>query len=298
MDEIIESSGTLADKNAALNKSLLTTLNNLHRPKVLFPVKRKPTEVEVEEAALEKEIAAHNAARIEKARIEKERRDRSDPPLSSPAIEKAADAAAGELTAVEKALVRSGFDKLPMTDQAKEVLESALGNGADPVTQYTGRMSIERGYARPAPAMLADAKIEKAGVLDRPRINGGDHMAPGPEGLKVGDRVIALQWTDVGPFGAKFDLPHVPQPGKVKKLHIGPAVVTKDSFPPGHGPADIEVAETVEEDRLYAIEIEPEGVEKDADCARCPIITKDTTMVLRLDPLMEPTGYVAPGRGS
>jgi len=292
VDEIIESSGTLADKNAAINKSLRTTLTNLHQPSVLFPVRRKQTEVEKAEEDLEKEIAANNAAMVHK-----ERGTRPDPSRSFPAIEKAADAAAGELTALEKALVRSGFDKLPMTDHAKEVLESALGNGAQPATQYTGRMSIERGIAQPAPAMLAAQEgVEKAGVLDRPRE--GDNRSAGPGSLKVGDRVITLQWMDVGPFGAKFDLPHVPQPGRVKKLHIGPAVVTKESFPPGHGPSDPASAETVEEERLYAIEIEPEGVEKDADCARCPIVTKDTTMVLRLEPLMEPSGFVAPGRGS
>lgn len=294
MDEIIESSGSMADKSGAINKSLRTTFNNLHQPGVLFPKKRQPTEVEL----LEKELADQIAA--EHARVEKDLGARPDPPRSSSTIEKAvAEAAVGEqadLTAVEKALVKSGFDKLPMTDRAKEVLESALGNGAEPVTQFTGRLSIERGIAEPAPAMLTGGKIEKAGVLDRPRE--GDNRSAGPSSLQVGDRVIPLQWTDVGPFGAKFDLAHVPQPGKVKKLHIGPAVVTKESYPPGHGPSDPSKAETVEEQRLYAIEIEPEGVEKGVDCVRCPILTKDTTMVLRLEPLMDPTGHVPPGRGS
>ena len=305
MDEIIESSGSLADKHGAINKSLRTTLTNIHQPWELFPLKHKPTEVELEEAALEKMIAERDAAIIEKeiaareaAILGTERGARSDPPRSSSAIEKdVADAAsAGELTCVEKALVKSGFDKLPMTDRAKEVLDTVLSNGGEPVTQFTGRMSIERGIASAAPAMLTGAKVEKAGVLDRP--TEGDNRAAGPAQLKVGDRVIPLQWTDVGPFGAKFDLLHVPQPSKVKKLHIGPAVVTKDSFPPGNGPADATSAETVEEERLYAIELEPEGVEKDADCVRCAILTKDTTMVLRLEPLMEPSGYVPPGRGS
>lgn len=284
MNEITESSGNLAGKSAALNKSLRTTLDNVHRPGELFPKKRRLTENEILEKELEATVAEFN-----------KRMESSDPRNSSVAIEKAVNvtAAAGqEGSMLEKALMKSGFDKLPMTDRARDALEGALANGAQPVTQYTGKVMLERGMPEVPPAFLATSEqMEKAGALDRP-LTGGGSVSAGPAALKVGDRVIPLQWVDVGPFGAKFDLPFVPPVARVKKLHFGPATVTKDSYPPGRVPGDMEKTETVVEDRLWAIDLVPESDVKEASDAPCPVFTKDTTMVLRLEPLADPSGEV------
>lgn len=284
MNEITDSGGGLAGKSAALNKSLRTTLDNIHKPGELFPKKRRPTEVEI----MEKELEA-TQAELEK------RLGGSDPLSSSVAIEKAVNvtAATGQVSLLEKALKKSGFDKLPMTDRARDALEGALANGAEPVTQYTGKMMVERGVPELPPAALAAPPVEKAGVLDRP-VPGGDHMAPGPATLQVGDRVVPLQWVDVGPFGAQFDLPSVPPVARVKKLYFGPASVTKDAYPPGRMPADLSKAETVVENRLWAMDLEPisDGDAKEASDLPCPVFTKDTTMVLRLEPLASPSGEV------
>lgn len=286
MNEITESGGNVTDKSAAINKSLRTTLTNIHSKGELFPRKRKPTEVEL----LEKELEATQAELL------KRQGESSDPRSRPAAIEKAVEmtAAAGhESSVVEKALMKSGFDKLPMTDRARDALEDALANGAQPVTQYTGKVMLERGVPELPPALLAaPEQMEKAGVLDRPVNGGGPHQAAGPAALQVGDRVVPLQWVDVGPFGAKFDLPFVPPVARVKKLHFGPAKVTKDAYPPGRVPEDREKTETVVEDRLWAMDLVPEGDTKEASDVPCPVFTKDTTMVLRLEPLADPSGEV------
>jgi hypothetical protein len=278
------STGSSAEKSASLNKSLRTTLNNVHQPGILFPKKKEPTEVEI----VEKELAD---AWTE---VQKRRRSGSDPRRSPSTIEKADadDAAVVEgLNSVEKALQVSGFDKLPMTKRARQALHDALDNGAEPVTQYTGKVMCDRDLPETPPAALIVAPLmEKAGVLDRPRE--ADDRSAGPRSLQVGDRVVPLQWVDVGPFGAKFDLPFVPPVARVKKLHVAPATVTKDAYPPGRVPADMSAVERVEEQRLWAIELEPEGENKEASDATCPFFTKDTTMVLRLEPLAQPSGEV------
>lgn len=285
MNEITESGGNLTDKSSALNKSLRTTLDNVHSKGELFPKKRRPTENEI----LEKQLEATQAELLKRLG------ESSDPRSRPAAIEKDVNvtSAAGQSgSMLEKALMKSGFDKLPMTDRARDALEDALANGAQPVTQYTGKVMLERGVPEVPPALLATSEqMEKAGVLDRP-VPGGEHMAPGPRALQVGDRVVPLQWVDVGPFGAKFDLPFVPPVARVKKLHFGPAKVTKDAYPPGRVPEDLEKAETVEENRLWAIDLVPEGDTKEASDAPCPVFTKDTTMVLRLEPLASPSGEV------
>jgi hypothetical protein len=285
MNEITESSGNLADKSGALNKSLRTTLDGIHRKGELFPKKVRLTENEI----LEKDLEATQAEFL------KRMGEGPDPQNSPAASEQAVNltAAAGQSgSMLEKALMKSGFDKLPMTDRARDALEDALANGAQPVTQYTGKVMLERGVPEVPPALLATSEqMEKAGVLDRPTPE-GEHMAPGPGALKVGDRVVPLQWVDVGPFGAKFDLPFVPPVARVKKLHFGPAKVTKNAYPPGRVPGDMEKTETVVENRLWAIDLIPEGDTKEASDEPCPVFTKDTTMVLRLEPLAAPSGEV------
>ncbi len=278
------SAGTSAETSETLSKMFRTTLEKVHQPGILFPKKKKPTEVEI----IEKQLA-ENWAEVQK------RRSASDPRTSPSTIEKSADvddaAVVEGLNAVEKALQVSGFDKLPMTKRAREALHDALDNGAEPVTQYTGKVMCERGLPEvPPAALIVVPMMEKAGVLDRPRED--DLRSAGPRSLQVGDRVVPLQWVDVGPFGTQFDLPFVPPVARVKKIHVGPATVTKDAFPPGRVPSDMESVERIEEQRLWALELEPEGDVKEADDAACPFFTKDTTMVLRLEPLAAPSGEV------
>ena len=55
---------------------------------------------------------------------------------------------------------------------------------------------------------------------------------------------------------------------------------------------DLDKTETVVEDRLWAMDLEPEGDVKEASDAQCPVFTKDTTMVIRLKPLASPSGEV------
>jgi len=279
----VYSSGSLSERSALIHKSLRTTLDGIHRPAELFPKIQRPSEQEQAEAM------------VEKCWTEIQRRRGSANPRPSPvAVEKSAEHAdAAGLSVVEKALQQSGFDKLPMTDRAREMLESALSNGAVPVTQYTGRLMFERGILEVPPAALLVGTFQKetGGVLDRPTQDSPEK--PGPPTLRVGDRVIPLQWFDTGLHGAKFDLPFVPGPARVKKIFMGLAVVTKEAFPPGLGPMSLDGLETVREERLWGMELEPENeAEKSKDHGRMPISARDTTMVLRLEPLALPTGEV------
>lgn len=178
-----------------------------------------------------------------------------------------------EESPLEKAIKQSGFDKLPMTDKARELLENVLSNGAEPVTQYTGKVLIERGIPEVPPASLSKIKSQ----------------------LDVGDRVIPLHWVPVGPVGAVFDLPYVPPTARITRMYKGPAKVTKDVYSPGRAPKDCENCESVVEERLWALDLEPEGDEKhaDNDDTAVPSTMSDTTMVLRLEPLAQPSGEVA-----
>lgn len=171
---------------------------------------------------------------------------------------------------VEKILKEGGWDKLPLTDKGKEILADAIHKGAKPATMYTGKLMVDHGVPEEPPAFMA------------------------PKGLKVGDRVIPLQWTPMGVHGAQFDLFSVPGAAKVKKMYTGPVKVTKNSYPFGRIPADLSKVETTTEERLWGLELEAEGVQKEDDgCVACPMTTKDTTMVLRLEPLATPEGEVS-----
>lgn len=173
---------------------------------------------------------------------------------------------------IEKAIKQSGFDKLPMTDKARELLEDVLSNGAEPVTQYTGKVMIERDIPEVPPASLA--KVAK--------------------NLQVGDRVIPLRWVPVGPVGAQFDLPYVPPTARITRMYTGPAKVTKDVYSPGRAPRDCKKCESVIEERLWALDLEADSDEKHADNedAAVPTAMSDMTMVLRLEPLAQPSGEV------
>lgn len=271
------SGGTSADKSADISKALRHTLDHVHALGELFPRRRPPSETEVVEKDLARMWAADRA--------------RAAGLPAAGTIEKSV-APSGASARIEKVLKQSGFDKLPMTERAREVLESALANGAESVTQYTGKVMVERGVPEVPPAALAiTVQKDAGGVLDRPVQDAPDK--PGPRSLQVGDRVLPLQWVDIGPYGARFDLLHVPGPARVRKIYVAPAMVTRDAYPPGRVPVDLSRVETIKEDRLWAIELEPEGdAAKTTEDSPCPLLTKDTTMVLRLEPLAAPGGEV------
>jgi hypothetical protein len=351
------SGGTASEKSESLNKSLRTTLNNIHRPQELFPKKKRMTEVERVEKQIAEEFEAIKKRVAEReGLIEKSEDDEGDEVIEKSDFSNGSFATNGSVNApaedlaktdttahgeplrslehrrrakkawqsrqrkpvaaykarereaeqrqhrtetkaptkgrsfedridaiirsdheenpIEKAIKQSGFDKLPMVDSAREMLEDALANGAEPVTQYTGKVLIERGIPEVPPASLA--KIDKE--------------------LEVGDRVIPLRWVPVGPVGAKFDLPYVPPTARITRMYKGPAKVTKDVYSPGRAPKDCNKCESVVEERLWALDLEPEGdaAEKNADNedVAVPVPVTDTTMVLRLEPLAQPSGDV------
>lgn len=173
---------------------------------------------------------------------------------------------------VEKILKDGGWDRLPLTDKAREIVEDMISKGAEPVTEYTGKLLVERAIPEEPPAFVR------------------------PKKLKVGDKVIPLHWTVVGTQGAKFDLPNVPEAVKVKKMYMGPAKVTKNSYPYGRYPKDISKAETVTEDRLWGLEIEDRlGKQDGDDTMSLPVTTRDTTLVVRLPAMASPEGEVNTG---
>lgn len=260
------SGGTSRDKSEVIHKSLRTTLRNVFQPEILFPKIVRPSKEEL----LEKQVEAA-WEEVQKRREERSRPFRGN----SSVLEKTSDAAsAGESGSqkinkelVEKVLKESGFDKLPMTDKARQILEGALSNGARPVTEYTGKVMLERAIPEEPPAFVR------------------------PGQLNVGDRIISLQWMPVGLFGAKFDLPMIPPTARIKKMYSGPVKVSKNAYPPGRVPTDPSKVETTTEERLWALDLEEDGIKKsNDDHSPCPMITKDTTMVLRLEPLAAPSG--------
>lgn len=271
------SGGTLSGRSAEISKGLRTTLRNIVQPKDVI---RKLTPGD-DNAVVEKDFEGDgempglgNAMGlrrfIDKNTPASEVKPENFP--GSPSAEKKTEqGSVAEGLSVEKVLKESGYDKLPLSDHGKEVLEQIISRGGKPVTDYSGKLLIEHGLPEPAPPMVR--------VPD----------------LKVGDRVMVLPWVSVGTWGAKFDLPYVPETAKVKKLYIAPAKVTKNSYPPGRVPSDLSKVETVMEDRLWAMEIEPDGVNKDEDgLSSCPVGVREPAMVLRLEPLAAPTGEVAP----
>jgi hypothetical protein len=172
---------------------------------------------------------------------------------------------------IEKIMKDGGWDKLPLTDRAREIVEDAISRGAKPATEYTGKLLVEHAIPEEPPAFTR------------------------PKNLKVGDTVIPLNWVGVCTQGAKFDLPSVPEAFKVKKMYTGPAKVTKNSYPYGRYPSDISKVETVMEDRLWGLELDDRLGKEDDGTSSMPISTRDTTLVLRLDPQATPSGEVNPG---
>lgn len=266
MNDELCSGGNLIEKSAAVKRGTRSGLL-IHKGGELFPKKVRLTENEL----LEKKLAEAQGY-VEK---ERERRKSELPFVRSPVIEKAADAAmAGQISKdmVEKIMRDGGWDKLPLTDKAREIVEDAISRGAKPATEYTGKLMVEHAIPEEPPAFTR------------------------PQRIKVGDTVIPLSWVGVCLQGAKFDLPSVPEAARVKKMYTGPAKVTKESFPYGKYPRDLSKAETVVEDRLWALELDPVGIKKDGDDSYfLPVTTRDTTLVLRLDPQATPSGEVNPG---
>jgi len=174
---------------------------------------------------------------------------------------------------VEKVIKDAGWDKVPIPDKAMEVIEDLISNGAKPVTSYTGKVMVERGFPEEPPA-----------------------LNPRPLNLRAGDTIIPLDWQWVRGFGAKFDMPYVPAAARVKTVHRAPVKVTAKSYPFGRVPKDLSKVETVEEDRVWGIDLEEDGVNKEEDDTfPSPVMVRDTTMVLRVEPLASPSGEVNPG---
>lgn len=283
MDDLkdIWSSGNQRGKSDVIRKMIQTTKDGLVDPLTLLPKAAKPSDAVVEKdyhGTEEQEGlgAAMGLGRfIDKNSVRKAKPETENFPDSSSAVSKTAkNAVAEELLTKEQVdlvLKESGWDRLPMTDKARQVVEDAISRGAKPATEYTGKVMVERGFPEEAPAF------------------------PREGSLKAGDRVIALHWTPMGVMGAKFDMPYVPESATVKKMYVAPAKVTKEPFPPGRGPRDLSKVATVSEDRLWGMDLEPETMNKEADGAdhvSCPVLTRDTTMVLRLEPLATPQGEV------
>jgi len=173
---------------------------------------------------------------------------------------------------IEKVIKDAGWDKVPIPDKAMEVIEDLISNGAKPVTSYTGKVMVERGYPEEPPA-----------------------LSPRPMNLRAGDQVIPLDWQWVRGFGAKFDMPYVPPAARIAAVHTAPVKVTAKSYPFGRVPRDISKVETVTEDRIWGLDLEEDGVSKDDDTFPSPVALRDTTMVLRVEPLASPSGEVNPG---
>lgn len=196
------------------------------------------------------------------------------PFAGSPLVRKDRDSGGATLSkdVIEKVIKDAGWDKVPIPDKALEVIEDLISNGAKPVTMYTGKVMVERGYPEEPPA-----------------------LSPRPLNLRAGDTVIPLDWQWVRGFGAKFDMPYIPPSARVKAVHVAPVKVTKKSYPFGRVPSDISKVETVMEDRVWGIDLEEEGVKKDDDTFPSPVMVRDSTMVLRMEPLASPSGEVNPG---
>jgi hypothetical protein len=265
------SGGTLREKSDTIKKSLRTTLRNIVQPKDVIHKIASSNDTEI----VEKDFVGEdgmpglgNAMGLGRFRDKNARPE--NPPVSPFATRQTATAVAKGFD-VGTVLKETGYDKLPMTDRGREILQQILERGGKPITEFSGRMLINRDYAEPSPAHVRVPRID------------------------AGDRVIVLPWVNVGVQGASFDLPYVPETMRVKKTYFGPAKVTKNVFPPGKAPADPSKEELVEENRLWAIDLEPESMKKDDEgLACCPMATREPTMILRLEPLATPAGEVAP----
>jgi hypothetical protein len=268
--------GTLSGKSAQIHKSLQTTLRNIVRPKDVI---QKLTTAE--DAVVEKDFAGDvDQPGLGTAMGLSRFLDKSTPapkaktenfPNSPSTVKKTEQGSVVEGLSIEKVLKEAGYDKLPMSEKGKEILEQIISRGGKPATDYSGKLLVEHGLPESAPPLVR------------------------PSGLKVGDRVIVLPWVSMGVHGATFDLPYVPETAKVTKMYVAPATVTKDTYPPGRVPRDLSKVETVKEDRLWGLELESENVKKDDDgLGCCPMGMREPAMVLRLEPLASPSGEVAP----
>lgn len=173
---------------------------------------------------------------------------------------------AAEMTA--SFLKESGYSALPLTDRAMDAIKEIVRKGGRPVTMWTGKLMVKEGVAEEPPAFIR------------------------PGQLKVGDQVIPLQFVPMGVMGAKFDLPYVSQQARrVKKIHTVPVMVTRKSFPVGIVPEDMSKLELVEENRVTALEFEPEALDKNEEGMKpLPMPTRESTAIFRLSPMAEPTG--------
>lgn len=282
MSETSLPAGAMREKWEGVHKQLLTTDRN-----VLIP-KRVMEKVVKDEGTIEKADYAGDGEQkglgsmLGLGRFRDKNAPKTEPEnfrvspsaTSETVVKTVAEGQLLEKEQIEKILKETGWDKLPMSDKAKQMVEDAISKGAKPVTEYTGKYMVDHGMPEEPPAFVR------------------------PGSLKAGDRVVPLHWTPMGVFGAKFDMPYVPETATVKKMLTGAVTVTKSAYPPGRCPSDLGKCETVKENRMWGMELEPEGIKKEAPSddgtSAMPVWTRDTTMVLRLEPLASPSGDVAP----
>jgi len=130
---------------------------------------------------------------------------------------------------------------------------------------------------------LVDAIQEKWEIISKSTkgvlVNKGGREAPasvGPDSIKVGDTVQALNWKPLGVKGAKIDL--YPK-GKVTKTYFKKCLVKS---------GDKEGLE----DRLEGIELDGKGPEDVTlkSGRKLPYILKDSTILLRYPEMAQPSG--------
>lgn len=139
------------------------------------------------------------------------------------------------------------------------MLQKALSDGGEIISRMTKKAWVERVLPEEPPAFIL------------------------PDKLKVGDNVQVLNWVPMGVHGAKVDL--FPR-GNVSKMYFQKCVVTKESYSLDQVPS--ENIDLIEEERLYGLELDGEGI----------YITKDSSIIIRYPAAGTPSGqtsHVNPG---
>ena len=228
------SSVTHADTQAVIHKSLTTALK-FNQP--LFPKKQ----------IVEKVVEGSKDETVEKSE------ESDETHTVAPSSE--------NVDLVIKALKEHGYENLSDTDMVH--VRKALKDGAEVVTNKTGKLWIEREVPEEPPAFLCPKKLE------------------------LGNKVQLLNWVPMGVHGATIDL--YPQ-GAVTKMYMTKCLVSKKAMPWGVIPKG--KAEFDEEERLMGVELDGKGpyVKKDNTTLPYPFVTKDSTLIMRFPTMGKPSG--------
>src|SRR5579885_2316189 len=147
------STGTLRGKQERLSKSLRTTENQILQPKRFLTkveganpndVVEKDFQGEGEQPGLGSILGLGRFIDKNSPKPKPENFPDSPSAAKETVTKTVAEGQPLEKEMVEKILKEAGWDKFPMTDKARAVVEDAVGNGAKPVTEYTGKLMIER----------------------------------------------------------------------------------------------------------------------------------------------------------